>query len=283
MYTLLQFNCTGCPSLFNWMKKCNVLCPLKGLSADYGAEAMNYLHYEHLHKQHVTRLVSKYYESKLKRGALQPRMEQALQLAIERIEAAAEPKIIWKKVPIIHKGKRCAVSDEFHWIDSKKFSQVLFHSDSAVVCAGTLGEAMDHELKSENLRMYERVVLDQAASSVMEIVMDIAQKKIQQSCLAGEGISQRYSPGYCDWSIEGQKTMASLLPLDILGIKLTPSCLMSPRKSVTALLGVGAEEVMKAYGNTCVRCSRHNCAFRRETSEITAGQGGVRENLHTSI
>ncbi|MGM0432555.1 MAG: hypothetical protein ACQEQU_07575 [Spirochaetota bacterium] len=210
-------------------------------------------------------------------------MKHALKLAIEILEAAAEPEIIWKNVPIVLKGKRCTVSDEFHWIDSKKFSHVLSHSDSAVVCAGTLGKAIDEEMKREELRMYERVVLDQTASSVMEMVMDVAQKKIKQSCAAGEGISQRYSPGYCDWSVEGQKTMASLLPLDILGISLTPSCLMSPRKSVTALLGVGRKEVMEAYGNACIRCRRHSCLYRRATNEIIEEQGGVRENLHTSI
>lgn len=231
---------------------------------------MNFLHYEYLCKIQTEKLVDKYYAHEINKNASQHRVKQAFSLAIKIIKANAAPKIIWKKVPIIHKGKKCLIFDEFHWIDSKKFSQVLSHSHSAVVCAGTLGKAMDRELKNESLRMHERVALDQTASSVMELVMDVAQEKIKKTCLAGEGISQRYSPGYCDWPIEGQKTMASLLPLDKLGIRLTSSYLMSPRKSVTALFGLGDEKIMKEYGNTCTRCTQHNCPFRREAGEVSA-------------
>jgi cobalamin-dependent methionine synthase I len=45
--------------------------------------------------------------------------------------------------------------------------------------------------------------------------------------------SKRYSPGYGSWDIREQKYVFSLLPTESLGVKLSESFMMIPRKSVS--------------------------------------------------
>ena len=47
----------------------------------------------------------------------------------------------------------------------------------------------------------------------------------------------RYAPGYCDWTLQAQPEMMRLLEAHRVGVSLTDSFIMIPRKSVSAALG----------------------------------------------
>lgn len=48
------------------------------------------------------------------------------------------------------------------------------------------------------------------------------------------------SPGMIDWSVEeGQPQIFDLLPAEEIGVKLTPSWVMIPRKSLSMVMGIG--------------------------------------------
>ena len=51
--------------------------------------------------------------------------------------------------------------------------------------------------------------------------------------------TMRFSPGYVDWDIKGQKDFLKWLGAEAIGIKLTKNFQMLPEKSVSAILGVG--------------------------------------------
>ncbi len=53
----------------------------------------------------------------------------------------------------------------------------------------------------------------------------------------GYNRTMRYSPGYGDWHLEAQQGILPLLEAEKLNIQLTDSCIMIPRKSVTAAVG----------------------------------------------
>lgn len=242
---------------------------------------MKHFRYDRIDGRAATNLVRKYYENKVKNR--RSRMDKVVSNAFDIIESTASPHIMWKKFPIIPVKDGCAIQNEAHRVASRKFSRILLGCDKAVLCAATLGRDLDEELKRDDLRMYERVILDQVASDVMEAVMELGQVKIQGACKPGKSLTKRYSPGYCDWSVEGQQMLFSLLPSQVLGIKLSSSNLMSPRKSVTALLGIGGEEEIEEKGNACTRCSRRNCEFRRDDSFTFVRGGYRREHTYPSV
>lgn len=242
---------------------------------------MKYFTYDRFDIHAAVNLVYEYYEDKLK---IQPsRMRRTVKQALRTIREHASPQMVWKRIPVIPLDIGCAVQKKQYPVKSRKFSRILSRCKEAVICAATLGKALDYELQRDDMRMHERVVLDQTASDVMEAVMDIGQAHIQNQCLPGEAVTKRCSPGYCDWSVDQQQMLFSLLPSEVLGIRLSSSCLMSPRKSVTALMGVADERTVELYGNACGSCTNRDCAFRRDHTETFILGGTHREHSHTSV
>ena len=78
-----------------------------------------------------------------------------------------------------------------------------------------------------------------------------------------EGLSagMHANPGQDGWPIEQQRIIFSLVPAEKIGMRLTESCLMLPRKSVSFVIGCG--EKMSAGNVPCDFCSkRDRCQWR---------------------
>ncbi len=76
----------------------------------------------------------------------------------------------------------------------------------------------------------------------------------------GLKITNRYSPGYCNWSVSEQHLLFSLLPPKFCGVTLNESALMNPIKSVSGIIGIGAAVKRKEY--ICDRCGVKDCTYR---------------------
>ena len=72
---------------------------------------------------------------------------------------------------------------------------------------------------------------------------------------------QRFSPGYGDFPLEAQKDIFRVLdcPRQI-GLSLNESLLMSPSKSVTAIIGISDEKTDCKI--SCSLCGKTDCQFR---------------------
>lgn len=76
----------------------------------------------------------------------------------------------------------------------------------------------------------------------------------------GRGVTNRYSPGYCNWPVAEQHLLFSLLPPGFCGVTLTESALMIPVKSVSGIIGVG--EGVKRRPYRCDHCGVAECTYR---------------------
>lgn len=77
----------------------------------------------------------------------------------------------------------------------------------------------------------------------------------------GMQISNRYSPGYCNWPLAEQKTLFALVGGNPTGITLSASSLMYPTKSVSGIIGIGPEMRRRDYD--CMTCNNKTCVYRR--------------------
>jgi len=70
------------------------------------------------------------------------------------------------------------------------------------------------------------------------------------------------SPGMVGWPVEkGQTEIFSLLDAEEIGVTLTPSYLMLPRKSLSMVIGIG--ENIHTEGTTCDYCSmKETCRYQ---------------------
>ena len=73
--------------------------------------------------------------------------------------------------------------------------------------------------------------------------------------------SNRVSPGYCRWDVREQQKLFALLPDRFCGITLNDSCLMSPIKSVSGVIGIGPQIERLDYG--CGLCDQQDCIMRK--------------------
>lgn len=106
------------------------------------------------------------------------------------------------------------------------------------------------------------IMLGYVFDTIGSVVADRTAVKIQQelekdSSIGHLKISDRFSPGYCDWNVAEQHKLFSLLPPGFCGITLSDSALMWPVKSVSGIIGIGKNLSQKGY--QCHWCTDKDC------------------------
>jgi hypothetical protein len=108
----------------------------------------------------------------------------------------------------------------------------------------------------------EAYILDAIGSLTVENAMDKIQEKLRDSLSPQHiKISNRYSPGYCNWHLSDQQPLFNLIGENSTGISLSDSCLMAPRKSVSGIIGIGKHLKHHDYG--CKICTNTTCIYRK--------------------
>jgi len=84
------------------------------------------------------------------------------------------------------------------------------------------------------------VVADAVGSETVEAAMDVLQS-YAGTTLRRRGwqlSSKRFSVGYGGWDLSAQALFFSWLPLTDMGLRLTPSAIIEPEKTITAIAGI---------------------------------------------
>ena len=128
----------------------------------------------------------------------------------------------------------------FMTIPSKSLYKNLYGCNEAFVIAVTTGIAVDRLLVRLNaVSQAEHYMTDALSSAAVESFCDYACDKISE----GIHCANRFSPGYGDVSIEVQKPLLARLNAErLLGITLNNAYLMTPVKSITAIMGIRSEQ-----------------------------------------
>lgn len=129
----------------------------------------------------------------------------------------------------------------------------------------TIGEALEQRMDELMKRdMLRAVALDGAGTAALSEVSRLVEARITAevesgACKAG----MRVSPGQEGWPIEQQRILFRIIPAGEIGVELTKSCLMLPRKSVSFVMGSG--EGICGGNVSCDLCSkRERCRWRKE-------------------
>ena len=139
----------------------------------------------------------------------------------------------------------------------------LRNATQAALFVCTIGSGMEDwisELNSTHDLAFGFIV-NTVASSAVESATDALHDFIghrMESC--GLKFTNRYSPGYCNWSVEEQHKLFRFFPEGFCGVTLTDSALMTPIKSVSGIIGLGSDVQYREY--TCDRCGLTDCNYR---------------------
>ncbi|MDY6842504.1 MAG: vitamin B12 dependent-methionine synthase activation domain-containing protein [Thermodesulfobacteriota bacterium] len=197
-------------------------------------------------------------------GKPSPRTMGEMIRAIETIHEFAEPKAAFKILNVWTDDRFIHLNTEI-MLKSKKLARVLSNCEKAAIFVSTLGLEID-QIIEENLEqcLHYSTILDAAASVAAESTVQSLQNSIEDLLSQDESATMRYSPGYCDWPLDEQEKLFQIFPKDPAGVSLSEDFLMSPKKSVSGIMGIGPSEIVEKCGNLCLGCMKAECPHRRQ-------------------
>lgn len=130
-------------------------------------------------------------------------------------------------------------------IVSQKIYELLKPCTAAYGFAVTIGRHIEDKRNKyiEAKETTRALILDAIGSVMTEDLADITNRQIKDEAQkSGFGATIRFSPGYGDWELAGQKDFLEWLSAKDIGIRLSDNYQMIPEKSVSAILGVFHEQ-----------------------------------------
>ena len=142
-------------------------------------------------------------------------------------------------------------------------ARMLADCAHAAVLVCTLGAEFDRWMKQLSARdMARAVMLDALGSVYVEAACDAAEDAIRAR-FPGKHLTDRFSPGYGDLPLEVQPRLLALAGAGRIGVAATDSLLMTPQKSVSAILGI-ADVPQPARVRGCAHCAlNQTCPYRK--------------------
>jgi hypothetical protein len=135
---------------------------------------------------------------------------------------------------------------------------------AAAVC--TIGPALEERMSHlfDAGDAVQAMALEGAGvAAVKQVAAQVGVRLCDVASARGLSVGMRASPGQEGWSIRQQRVLFGLLPTQQIGVQLTPTCLMLPRKSVSFVIGLGPD--MRADSVPCDFCSkRERCQWRHK-------------------
>jgi len=169
-------------------------------------------------------------------------------------------------------------------LKSGKLAWVLEDCPRAVCFIATIGSEPDREIErlTSEQRLSAAYLLDRVGSLAIEAVVTAFHREMAERFIRrGRGVTMRFSPGYCDWPLAEQRKLFSLVDRKRIGVSLSSSLLMTPRKSISGIFGIldGDRRTRHVLKNPCTRCDRRNCPERRSIpSYLSRGNNAGRRS-----
>ena len=192
---------------------------------------------------------------KLYKG-LAPDLKEAMRYAGAPKNAPADPlllsclaelgeirgRLCWRRFSIQRQGGRMDLG--FCRTSSRDLAANLKGCSSLVLFAGTLGIEIDRFLAKYGRLSPAKALWFQAIGAAgIESLCDAFCGELPDLLEGHPSLKPRYSPGFGDFGLDVQPFIFSALDCGRqIGLTLTDSFLMSPTKSVTALVGIRDEE-----------------------------------------
>jgi hypothetical protein len=193
-----------------------------------------------------------------------PRLVDVAERALHESVALLQPRVtyqVFKVEGVLH--ERLLLEGGRH-INSRLLVQHLASASQVIVILATIGKELEEQAtKAWDDDMVYALALDGAGSAAVEALANAACLHFEtQAAIDGLQASTPFSPGMVEWPVsEGQPQIFSLLGEAASIVQLTPSYVMVPQKSLTMVMGLGAD--LKTSNRTCDFCSmRATCRYQ---------------------
>jgi len=198
--------------------------------------------------------------------------EMIMQITREEIEQSYhlfEPQGIYSKVMIknINSEGRINLENGLHLEINNSMLNLLRGTSYLAFGLSTIGNHLEGkvvELFAKN-EYPKAIALDAVGTVASKFLSNYIQSVICQEAKEQKFQTTGYfNPGSGDWDISQQKNIFEIIPADEIGVRLTESYMMIPKKSLSWVIGIGKEIIITSKGNdSCKICLAENCQFRK--------------------
>lgn len=173
------------------------------------------------------------------RGAASAELRGLAEECEARLLSVISPKLVYAVFDVEFGAEYVSVSGTGLKLSGESIRGHLAGCEKCALMAVTLGSGVDSLLRElESAAMEKAFVADALASAAVEQVCDMAEEEIKAR-LAGAHFTWRFSPGYGDLPLEVQRDFLDVLNAQTrIGLTVTDSLILIPRKSVTAIIGI---------------------------------------------
>lgn len=181
----------------------------------------------------------------------------------ELLEGFIRPRRVWGRFSVLADDLGIRL-DEAVRIESGSLARLMAYSRECWVMAVTLGPEVDRRiLLAQKQDMLDGMALDACASVRADALCDEVEGEIFRELREGEHPTMRFSPGYGDAPLTASADLIALLDATRrIGLAMTRSYMMTPIKSVTALIGISDQNEDRT--RDCSRCSaKPDCPYRK--------------------
>lgn len=196
--------------------------------------------------------------------ARRPKLIELSERALADGRNLIEPAVLTKRLPVTAaRHNRITLGNGSH-LTGPLITEHLGGAEEVVVMLCTIGDRLGEKALAEcETNLSYGFALDAVGSAAVHALNAAACNHIEQeAAAAGLQTSLPLSPGMEGWGVDpGQREVFSIINPEEVGVVISPTLEMRPLKSVTAIIGVGADIATK--GAICDYCAlRDTCRQR---------------------
>jgi hypothetical protein len=135
---------------------------------------------------------------------------------------------------------------------------------AAIIC--TIGTKLEKQASdyTKNGQALRGMMLDGIGSAAVDkLIPEVLKLIAAEAAQRGYEISSPVSPGMPSFAMTEQRNLLELAGGDEIGVSLTQSGILVPRKSVSMVIGIGPRMTRWTQAEVCARCSlRKTCPYK---------------------
>ncbi len=183
--------------------------------------------------------------------------------AIYRVHTLLQPRIVYRWVAVKGVQGEIVFLETF---DERReahlhvgiHANLMQDAERALVHCVTIGDALDQFVAKLNRsgKLLDAYLMDVVGVVALAKVSEVACNYAEKEAISRDwGVGALLGPGSLKgWSLEDQKELCSLLPLDKIGVSMNEAGVFIPFKSASGMIGIGPGYESKNVTYVCRYC-----------------------------
>lgn len=200
-----------------------------------------------------------------------PKILRIAEDAVAEEDALIHPALLYRRMKVINFYHDSLELEDGNEVKGEVIGKYLAGADEIIVAVFTIGDALDDrmtEVMTDCLPC--ALALDAMGTAAVDELGRQVQEHFRTMARANnKNLSMCFSPGMIGWPLEqGQPQIFRLLDASEIGVKVAESGRMSPRKTISAVFGMGSG-LSEDTVSPCEFCGvRETCTYRGRHEEF---------------